>query len=595
MRTYTAPLRDMSFVIDEWLGAPSDWASMPKFSELDAGTAAQVLEEAARFARGRLAPLNASGDLEGARFSDGAVRMPEGFAAAYRDYAAGGWPGLAAEPEEGGQGLPQLLNVAWIEMLAAANHAWLMSPGLSHGAAECLREHGSPWLKAQYLDKLVSGECLSSMCLTEAQAGSDLGLIAAKAVPADTRQEAEPAYRITGTKIFITGGDHDLTPNIVHLVLARLPDAPAGSRGLSLFLVPKRRESAAQPEMNAVTCQGIEKKMGPKASPTCTMQFDGALGWMVGQPHRGLQAMFVMMNAARLQVAMQGLGHAESATQCAIAYAADRRQSRAVGSAAHAGQPSRADAIILLPAIRRALLDLHCVAEGARMVGYWLAHCLDLAAAAPESGRREEAALLASLLTPVAKASFTEAGFQSASKAMQVLGGYGYMHEFGVEQTLRDSRVSMIYEGTNEVQAVDFVVRKTIADSGKGLNRLLDVVRKEAEAATCDETRRVAQQLLRLCDQTAAAAAALIAESEPDPELSYRVAGDFLAMVDILLHTFAWARAFRIARPLADSPFYARKCETARYFFAYRLGDFDYRRSLVERGRANVLPHVNPA
>ncbi|GAB7545165.1 acyl-CoA dehydrogenase family protein [Cupriavidus sp. 8B] len=590
MLTYTAPLRDMRFVIEEWLDAPSAWACMPTFAELDASIAAQVLDEAARFVSDRLAPLNAPGDREGVQFSGGAVSMPKGFAAAYQDYVAAGWPALAADPSHGGQGLPQLLNVALVEMLAAANHAWLMSPGLSEGAAECVRVHGSDWLKARYLDKLVSGEWLSTMCLTEAQAGSDLGRIATKAVPHHDPNDAETAYKISGTKIFISGGDHDLTANILHLVLARLPDAPAGTRGLSLFLVPKLLEQDGVWQANGVTCSGIEEKMGLKASPTCTLSFDNALGWLVGEAHRGLQAMFVMMNAARLQVAMQGLGHAETARQWATAYAVDRRQSRAVGRRDRTECAHESDAIILLPAIRRILLDLRCVVEGERMVGYWLAHWLDLAAAHADPEQRREAALFASLLTPVAKASFTANGFEAASKALQVFGGYGYMHEFGIEQTLRDSRVTMIYEGTNEVQAIDFVVRKVIGDEGKALRRLLEVISAESETGECGETGRSARQLALLCEQTRTTAAALIAESGDDPELPYRVAADFLAMMDLLLQAYAWTRTLRLTMSRNTSQFHVEKSEIARHFFNYRLCEFEYRRNLVDCARRCTLP-----
>ncbi|WP_175965217.1 acyl-CoA dehydrogenase family protein [Burkholderia sp. BCC0322] len=578
---YRAPLRDMLFVIDEWLDAPALWRRVPEWTDLDASIAQQVLDEAARFVTGRIAPLDASGDLDGCRFDRGDVTVPDGFRDAYRDYVDAGWPTLALDPDCGGQGLPHLLDVALQEMLAAANHAWLMSPGLTHGAVACLRAHGSERLKRDVLPKIASGEWLTTMCLTEPQAGSDLGLLRTRAVP----DPAVGGYRISGSKLFVTGGEHDLTDNIVHLVLARLPDAPAGTKGLSLFVVPKWRDGPAGRERNGVWCDGIEKKMGLKASPTCAMRFDEAVGWLVGEPHRGLASMFVMMNAARLQVAMQGVGHAQSAWQAASAYAHERVQGRAAGTAAP---------IAAHPAIRRILLDAQAIVEGERAIGYWIAHGLDIAAHDPELPRRQAASRLASLLTPVAKAFFTANGFAAASNALQVFGGYGYIHEYGIEQTVRDCRVSMLYEGTNEIQAIDLLVRKVLADRGEALGMLLDLVR--AEAARCvdstgERVRDAGARVAACCADVERVTADVMRTSAVEPDLPYRVADDYLALLGWLLLAFAWARTLRIVGDApCDDPFRTDKRALGAYFFDYPLAAFAHRLALVEAGCRASLP-----
>jgi len=592
--SYQAPLRDMLFVIDEWIGASDWWRTVPAWKDLDIATAEQVLEEAARFVTERIAPLNGSGDVEGCGFNAGEVTTPTGFRDSYHAFAQAGWPTLALDVEAGGQGLPQLLDAALQEMLAAANHAWLMSPGLTHGAVACLFAHGTERLKRDWLPKIASGECLTTMCLTEPQAGSDLSLLRARATP----DSAADGYRIDGNKVFVSGGDHDLTDNIVHLVLARLPDAPSGTKGLSLFVVPKFiGEAGGIPMRNGVHCDGIEKKMGLKASPTCSMRFEGALGWLVGEPHRGLAAMFVMMNAARLQVAMQGLGHAQFAWRRAEIYAQERVQMRAVtvprGFIGESGQPVP---IALHPAMRRILLDLRATVEGERAIGYWIGYWLDVTAHHPDPDERAAAGKLASLLTPVAKAFFTENGFSAASKALQVFGGYGYIHEYGVEQTVRDSRVAMLYEGTNEIQAIDLLVRKVLADGGGTLRTLLKYVEAEASqgrGAETDVVRRVSRQLEVLIADVRRISDAILDGSAGDVELPYRIADDYLGMLGWLLLAFAWARTLRIAsRGRRHDPFYADKCTTAEYFFDYPIASFYHRLALVDAGLRAKLPNV---
>lgn len=575
MWQYQAPLRDMQFVFEQWLQAPEAWQQMPAFEALDLPLACQVLEEAGRFSAQVLAPLNSSGDRQGCRFESGQVTTPDGFAQAYQAYVDGGWPALACAETFGGQGLPQLLDAALQEMLYASNHAWAMYTGIAHGAYLCLKTHAPEWIQQRYLPSIVSGETLPTMCLTEPQAGSDVGLLRCRAEPQD-----DGSYRLSGSKLFISGGEHDLTENILHLVLARLPGAPSGSRGVSLFLVPKRLDGGLS---NAVRCDGIEHKMGIKGSATCSLVFDGAQGWLIGEANRGLAAMFVMMNSARLHVGLQGLGHAESASQNASAYALERKQMRAparpVGVEAEVADP-----IHFHPAMRRVLLELRAYAEGMRAVGYWAAHLLDQSEQAEDLPTRQRALQLAELLTPVIKAFFTEQGFRLASNALQVFGGYGYVSEFAIEQTLRDSRIAMIYEGSNEIQANDLLLRKVLGDEGRAFGQLLAVMREEAELA-CNDTRFGAE-LVQLCDKLETVQLEIGDLAVTEREYPYRAAGDFLRLCGVALLGFSWARAARVSRLLPDSdPLRANKLETARFFFAYLLPEADQRLAAIRAAR----------
>ncbi|MDX9874213.1 MAG: acyl-CoA dehydrogenase family protein, partial [Spongiibacteraceae bacterium] len=462
--------------------------------------------------------------------------------------------------------LPQLLNAAFYEMLPAANHSWTMYPGILHGAVECLSAHGSDTLKERYLADIISGETLATMCITEAHAGSDVSLLRTQAVPvADGADEV----KVTGSKIFISGGEHNLTANIVHLVLARLPGAPAGNRGLSLVLVPKILPDGTR---NNVRCDGIEKKMGLKASATCVMSFDGATGWLIGKPNRGLSAMFVMMNSARLHVALQGLGHLEAATQNAIRYAAERQQMRAV---AHPDgvAPAPVDPIALHPAMRRKLLRLEALTQGGRVLAYWAGLLLDEHDHHPDADRRERGGALASLLTPILKSFLTESGHYGADDALQVWGGYGYIHEYGIEQAVRDSRVAMIYEGTNEIQAIDLLLRKVLADDGARLTQLEAELRQEIEAcrSTGDsQLEPFAVALAQQLDQLRAISDALLANhaagDSADREWPLRVADDYLKVAAYALLCWAWARSARLALPQAGSDtWYRRKFELMRF------------------------------
>ncbi|WOB08858.1 acyl-CoA dehydrogenase family protein [Piscinibacter gummiphilus] len=576
MWQYHPPLRDIRFVTEELLNLPAQWAQIPAFAEVDADTARQVIEEAGKFASEVLGPLNAVGDVEGCTLKDGIVTTPKGFREAYQAFVQAGWPALACEPEVGGQGLPQSLNAVLHEMLNSANHAWNMYPGLLHGAYESLLAHATPELKARYLPKVVSGEWLSTMCLTEAHAGSDLGLLKTRAEP-----QPDGSYRVSGTKIFISGGEHDLTDNIVHMVLARIAGAPAGTKGLSLFLVPKVMPDGSR---NTLRCDGLEKKMGIKGSATCVMSFEGATGWLVGDVNRGLAGMFVMMNAARLHVGLQGVGHAESAYQNALAYALERVQMRAPLRSPER-KVAEADPIALHPAVRHNLLRQRALLEGGRLLAYETAHLLDIAERHPDEAVRHVAHDEVSLLTPICKAFLTDNGFAAAQAAQQVYGGHGYIHDYGVEQCVRDSRISRIYEGTNEIQAIDLLVRKVVADGGVKLAGLIE--RLQRELPTGELAARVQPWLANWQQATQQ----LLKHSASDAELPYRVADDYLRLAGLVLLAQGWARAEAVAASHA-TPFHTAKRETAQYYLDYLLPEAGLCLARIRAGQ-NPLPQLS--
>ncbi|MGI4748327.1 MAG: acyl-CoA dehydrogenase family protein, partial [Janthinobacterium lividum] len=466
MQTYNAPLRDMRFVLHELHGLDA-LTSLPHFADLNAETVDLVLEEASRIATEVLLPLNASGDAEGCIVENGVVRTPKGFREAYDIFRDGGWNALAGDPNYGGQGLPESVNKLVEEMICGANLSFSLYPGLTHGAVMALSAYGSSELKDLYLPKMIDGTWSGAMCLTESQCGTDLGLLRTRAVP-----QEDGSYLLTGSKIFISAGEHDLTENIIHLVLARLPDAPAGIKGISLFLAPKflpGPDGSAGPR-NGILCTGLEHKMGLKASATCQISFDDAQAWLVGAPHKGMQSMFVMMNEERLGVGIQGLGVASAAYQSAVAYAKDRLQGRSLSGTRR--PDLAADPIIVHPDVRRMLMTMRTSAEGCRAVGIWVAQAVDLSKHANTEGERKEAADFVALMTPVVKALFTDLGFEAASLGVQVYGGHGYIREHGVEQYVRDARIAMLYEGTNGIQALDLVGRKMPAHMGRYLRRL---------------------------------------------------------------------------------------------------------------------------
>ncbi|MNU56512.1 Acyl-CoA dehydrogenase [compost metagenome] len=560
---------DVRFLLNAVLDAPTRLRALAPFAEVDEPLQSQVLEEAARFVGEVIAPLNREGDEVGCRFDGGEVVTPPGFRAAYQAFVDGGWPALSAATEDGGQGLPAVLEAILYEWLSAANHGFTMAPGLLHGAYACLKHHGSDELKARYLQKIATGEWLATMCLTEAHAGSDLGQVRTRATA-----QADGSVRVNGGKIFISGGEHDLTPNIVHLVLCRLPDAPAGPKGLSLALVPKVLPDGAR---NAVHCERIEEKMGLHGSPTCTMRFDDATGWLVGEPGRGLAAMFVMMNAARLHVALQGIGLLDAAWQKADAYAAERRQMRAPGAAPASRGSEAADLIAEHPAVRRILDTQRAWIDGSRALAYRSALMLDIATHDADPKARERAQRWCSLVTPVLKAACTHQAFHGASDCLQVFGGHGYVREWGVEQVVRDARVTMIYEGTNEIQAIDLLVRKVLPDGGAALSAVLLELRDTLDAsreADADVQRRLAQ--LRYLGTTVAMAA------HANPVLPYEVADDFLRVTALTLMAWAWAR-IEVAAP-AD----ADRLRAAAAFRRWVLPEFEMRLGIVKRACEGV-------
>jgi len=470
MSTYRAPLADMRFVLFDLLKVEAQYARLPGGENATRDTVDAILDEAAKFSEQVLAPLNASGDEQGCTLdkATATVTTPKGFKEAYAQYIEGGWSSLNAPEQYGGQHLPDSLGAPLKEMLDSANLSWGNFPLLSHGASEALKQHGEEWQRQAFLRPIVEGRWTGTMCLTEPHCGSDLGLLRTRAEP-----NSDGTYRISGTKIFITAGEHDLTENIVHLVLARLPDAPAGVKGISLFIVPKYKvdKSGKIGERNTVTCASIEHKMGIKASVTCVMNFDNAEGWLIGQPNRGLMAMFTMMNTARLAVGIQGLGLIERAYQASLAYARERLQGRALTGPKFADKP--ADPLIVHPDIRRMLLTQKAFAEGSRALAYYAATLVDLVERAPDADERKRADELLSFLIPIVKALLTELANECTYHAVQIHGGHGYIHETGVEQFERDARITSIYEGTTGIQALDLLGRKIMQTQGVGLTHFL--------------------------------------------------------------------------------------------------------------------------
>ena len=558
---------DMFFILHDVLHAPEQLQALSAHAEVDADLMRQVGEEAGKFVGEVIAPLNREGDEIGAQWKDGTVTTPPGFREAYQAFWQAGWPALSAAAEDGGQGLPAVLEAMLYENLSAANHGWTMAPGLLHGAYECIKHHGSDALKARYLEKVATGEWLATMCLTEPHAGSDLGLVRTKAVP--LASDAEGRFALSGTKIFISGGEHDLTDNIVHLVLARLPDAPPGPKGLSLFLVPKFYEDGSR---SLVVCERIEEKMGLHGSPTCVMRFDEAAGWLVGEPGKGLNAMFVMMNAARLHVGLQGIGLLEAAWQKADAYARERQQMRAPGSASKAGQ---ADPIHQHPAMRRILDAQRAWIDAGRLLAYRTALELDAVKQHPDAARKTAANRWCTLVTPVLKAAWTDQAFTGASACLQVFGGHGYVREWGIEQHVRDARVAMIYEGTNEIQAIDLLVRKVLPDGAGSLLTLLNDL-----AADLPETTNSATTNQALAQFASFSTEQLIKSTQADgasPELPYWVADDFLRALALLLMAWAWVHI--AATPGAETDRWRNAQEG---FWRWVWPEFDMRMAMMQ-------------
>ena len=564
MPTYSAPLKDYQFLINHFL-------ELDKYSDVEGFAAARdlvepLLAESAKLCEEVLFPLNAVGDKQGLTFKDGAVTTPDGFKEAYKAYVEGGWPTLTWPEEFGGQGMPEFLNMPMLEMVCSSNLSFGLTPGLTHGAIHALLLHASDVLKKIYLPKMISGEWSGVMCLTEPGAGTDLGLLKTRAEP-----NADGSYSITGNKIFISAGEQDQTENIIHLVLARLPGAPKGSKGISLFVCPKVMVNAdgSLGARNQFSCAGIEHKMGIHASPTCVMNYDGATGWLVGQPHRGLPAMFTMMNTARLYVGVQGLGVGEAAYQNALAYTKERLQGRALTGAKF--PEKAADPITVHPDVRRMLYTMKCFTEGARALALWTACETDIAHRHTDAARRQQAEDFVQLITPIMKATLTDGGFETASTAMQCFGGYGYIEEYGASQYLRDARIAMIYEGTNGVQAMDLVGRKLPTDTGRYLSRFFHPV--DAFIAENRENSSMAEFTKGLKVHTKYLQQATMwigTMGFANPNHAGAGAVEFQKMFSIVLFAFIWAKQAKLAMEHMDEDkeFYSAKLATARFYFA---------------------------
>ncbi len=590
MPIYNPPLRDMQFVLHELLDVSGALKAMPKHADVDADTINAVLEEGGKFAAEVVFPLNISGDQQGCKLDRDTheVTPPDGFKAAYDQYVAGGWPALSCDPEYGGQGLPFVVNQCFYEMLNSSNQAWTMYPGLSHGAYECLHAHGTPEQKATYLPKLTSGEWTGTMCLTEPHCGTDLGLLRTKAEP-----QLDGTYRITGQKIFISAGEHNLVPNIVHLVLARLPDAPPGSKGISLFLVPKFHVNAdgSLGERNGIYCGGLEHKMGIHANATCQMVLDGAVGTLVGQPHQGLAAMFVMMNAARLGVGNQSLGLTEVAYQNALAYAKDRVQMRSLSGVKAPGKP--ADPIIVHPDVRRMLLTAKAYAEGGRALACYGALLLDQELNHPDEAQRKDAAELLALLTPIIKAFITDNGFDAAVQCQQVYGGHGFIKEWGMEQFVRDARINMIYEGTNTIQSLDLLGRKVLGNNGASLKKFGAQVEAFIRAEMANEAMgEFVKPLADLGGKITQLTGEIGMKAMQNADEVGAAAVDYLRVVGHMVYGYFWARMAKVAlEKIAQAeeeaqrpdPFYVGKVQTARFYFTRLMPETS---SLMRRIRA---------
>ena len=568
MPQYKAPLDDIRFLLEDFLGLEC-YSDLPGMAEAKGDLANAVLEEGAKLCEQVLFPLNQVGDKHGLKYDNGAVITPPGFKEAYKTYCEGGWPSFTCDPAYGGQGLPETLGMPIIEMICSANLAFGMTPGLSHGAYNAIYQHASDELKQRYLPKLVSGEWSGVMCLTEPHCGTDLGLIRTKATPAP-----DGTYSITGTKIFISSGEHDMTDNILHLVLAKLPDAPAGTKGISLFLVPKVRvnDDGTPGERNHVTCASIEHKMGIHASPTCVMNFDGATGYLVGQKHKGMKAMFTMMNAARLYVGVQGLGLAEVAYQNAYAYANERLQGRALTGTKF--PEKAADPIIVHPDVRRMLLTMKSFTEGARALLLYTTLKADVAHRHPDAKTRQEADDFIQVATPIIKAYFTDMGFEVTNLAMQVHGGFGYIAEYGVEQYARDARIAQIYEGTNGIQALDLVGRKLPFETGRYLRAFFHpadafITQHRDNPQMAEFTKPLYKHMQNLQQATMWIAAKGLVN--PDEAAAGSV--EYLRMFALVMMGWIWAQQAEVAiRNMQKNPaFYAAKLATARFFMAKML------------------------
>jgi hypothetical protein len=584
MPDYKAPLRDMRFLIDNVFDFPAHYAKLGA-DDASPDMVSAILEEGAKFCEQVLSPLNRSGDEEGCHFDQGVVTTPKGFKEAFAHYVEGGWHGLAADPAYGGQGLPLSLGLVISEMIGSSNTSWGMYPGLTHGAMSAIHTHGTEAQKQTYLSKLTGGQWTGTMCLTEAHCGTDLGIIKTRAVP-----QADGSYAVSGSKIFISAGEHDMSQNIVHLVLAKLPDAPAGTKGISLFIVPKFLPDAAGDagQRNGVSCGSIEHKMGIKASATCVLNFDSATGYLIGEANKGLNCMFTMMNHARLGTGMQGLCLGEASFQGAIKYANERLQMRALtGPKA----PDKvADPIIVHPDVRRMLLTMKAFNEGNRALTYMTAQLLDTAHMSSDAGQREEAENLLAFLTPICKAFMTETGLEVTNHGMQVFGGHGYIREWGMEQLVRDCRIAPIYEGTNGIQALDLLGRKVLGSQGKLLRGFTKIVHTFCEAnAGHPQLKGFVAQLSGLNKQWGELTTHIGMAAMKNPDEVGAAALDYLMYSGYIILGYLWLRMALVAQTQLDdgsgeADYCQAKLATCAFYFKRLLPRTGAHRTAIEAG-----------
>ncbi|TQV78138.1 acyl-CoA dehydrogenase [Exilibacterium tricleocarpae] len=590
MSDYKAPLRDMHFALYEVLGFEQHYQNTPGCEEASTDVVSAILEENAKFCENVLAPLNAVGDQEGCQWNDGVVTTPTGFKEAYQQYVEAGWPSMTHDSAHGGQGLPHSLGILLSEMVGSANWSWGMYPGLSHGAMNTLSAHGTDDQKQTYLTKLVEGAWTGTMCLTEPHCGTDLGMLRTKAEP-----NADGSYSISGTKIFISAGEHDMAENIVHIVLARLPDAPAGTKGISLFIVPKHLPAGdgSAGDRNGVVCGSIEHKMGIHGNATCVLNFDGARGYLIGPPNRGLNCMFTFMNAARIGTAIQGLAHAELGFQKSLEYARERLQMRSLSGPKN--PDGAADPIIVHPDVRRMLLTQKAFAEGGRMLIYFAAQQVDRSEHAESEEDRKAADDLLSLLTPIAKAFLTEVGFEAANLGLQCFGGHGFIQEWGMEQNVRDCRIAMLYEGTTGIQALDLLGRKVLMTQGETLRVFTKMVHKFCQAQEGNaEMEPFIAPLAELNAKWGELTLHIGGVALENPDEVGAASVDYLMFSGYVTLAYFWALAASVAQAKlaegdGDRAFYESKVQTARFYFQRILPRTQTLETTIKSGAGNLM------
>lgn len=591
MPLYKAPLRDMQFVLHEMLQTEQNYQDLSKYQEsVNRELIDQYLEAAADFCENELAPINQNGDQEGCHLNQGVVTTPKGFKEAYQKYAELGFTSLTADPEYGGQGLPTLLRIAISEMLCGSNWAWAMYPGLSHGAMRTIEHHGTEQQKQQYLTKLISGIWTGTMCLTESHAGSDLGLIRTKAEP-----NPDGSYSITGEKIFISAGEHDLSENIIHIVLARLPQAPAGTKGISLFIVPKFNVSDDSQvlDRNNVVCSAIEHKMGIHGNATCVLNFDGAKGYLIGPENRGLNCMFTFMNTARIGTAVQGLAASEISFQGALSYAKERLAMRSLSGPQY--REKNADPIIVHPAVRSMLMTQKAFSEGGRALAYFLAQHVDIVESSNDQEQQKHSDELLAFLTPIAKAFLTESGNESAKHGVQVFGGHGFIVEHGMEQIVRDARISTLYEGTTEIQSLDLLARKVLKSEGKLLKNMTDLIDQFISQHQSNEILRpYLEKLAELKQQWLSLTKTIAEKAKHNPEEIGTASVDYLYFSSYVVFAYLWARMAQVAHEKLESgtqeeAFYKAKLTTAKFFYQKLLHRTQSHAASIESGADVVM------